>query len=105
MLGRGRTTRAGYGRAHQKLRAAWAPLVAIGAVTCSHCRQRIQPGQRWHLAHANVPGAHRAGLYVGPQHAICNVRAAQGKRRRPRPRPQALAIFDSPPRRDDRQAG
>jgi hypothetical protein len=96
----GRTTRRGYGWDHQRLRAAWQRLVEVGAVTCSHCGERIRPGQRWHLAHAEIAGAHRAGLYAGPQHERCNVAAAQGKRYRPRPRPPALAIFDGPPKRN-----
>jgi hypothetical protein len=95
----GRTTRSGYGWSHQKLRAGWAKLVELGAVTCSKCCERIKPGQKWDLAHAPVKGAHRAGLYAGPQHAECNRNTAGARKPPVRPRAPALAIFDPPPQK------
>jgi hypothetical protein len=32
---------------------AWAPQVATGLVNCALCGERIRPGQKWHLAHAD----------------------------------------------------
>lgn len=72
------TTNKGYGSPHQQQRRAWAPLVAQGVTRCAICGERIRPGQRWHLAHADDPAgsppgtAHARGLYLGPAHSGCN---------------------------------
>jgi hypothetical protein len=92
----GRTTARGYGTAHKKERFRWIPLVATGMVPCAFCGKHIRPGQSWHLAHANIEGAHAAGLYSGPMQSACNQAEANGQPRPHRPRPQALAIFDPP---------
>ena len=57
-----------YRRAHQQLRARWAPVVAAGGVNCSRCHQPIIHGQAWDLGH--VEG--NPYQYAGPQHQRCN---------------------------------
>ena len=98
----GSTAARGYGRSHQLHRAKLAPPFAAGLMRCSACGRRIQPHQEWDLAHASVHGAHRAGIYAGPQHARTADCPAGGNRatntRRPRvsqPSPPALAFFDT----------
>ena len=92
----------GYDAAHFKQRGAWASAVALGAVRCALCGERIEPGAPWDLAHADHPNAHQLRLYAGPAHRRCNV--AQANRKHlpgtapPRRRPPALALFDPPKR-------
>jgi hypothetical protein len=92
-----------HGNEHQLQRKRLAPIVARGAVRCTKCGQRIQPGEPWNLAHAHLPRAHELGLYAGPQHARCNRATNTGQQRKQTtlPRPKALAVFDTPPRRRD----
>jgi hypothetical protein len=68
----------GYGYAHQKLRAWWAPQVAAGIVPChaTLCLEEqdgrtrsIRPGTPWHLGHNESRTA-----WTGPEHARCNIR-------------------------------
>jgi predicted nucleic acid-binding Zn ribbon protein len=59
-----KTAARGYGGAHQKLRAQWAPKVATGAVLCWRCGHPIQPGQPWDLGHDD----HDRTTYRGPEH-------------------------------------
>ena len=70
----GATTRGGWGSAHQRRRAAIAPLVNAGKATCARCHEPIHPGDDWHLDHT----AARNG-YLGPSHARCNLPAAADK--------------------------
>jgi hypothetical protein len=63
----GRTTRHGYGAAHQKLRAQLAPIVATGLVRCWRCRELISARQRWDLGHDRD-----RRYYRGPEHVHCN---------------------------------
>jgi hypothetical protein len=70
---RGTRQARGYGVAHEKLRAHWAPIVARGTELCARCGERISPLQAWHLDHTDD----RQG-YLGPSHASCNTRAARG---------------------------
>lgn len=44
MAASGRTTRRGYGWAHQQLRARFAPQVAAGLVSCARCGSRFSRG-------------------------------------------------------------
>lgn len=69
------TTERGFGRDHQKRRAAIKPMVDAGAHTCCRCGQRIRPGQPWHLDHSDTPGSHQRGEYVGVSHSWCNLAA------------------------------
>jgi hypothetical protein len=62
------TTGRGYGSQHQKLRAQWAPIVALGNMPCARCGQVIKRGQPWDLGH--VPGSRTR--YRGPEHESCN---------------------------------
>lgn len=71
---RGGTVQRGYGAAHRRLRARWAPVVARGGATCARCEQPIEPGQAWDLGHTD-----RRDAWTGPEHASCN-RAAGGRR-------------------------
>jgi hypothetical protein len=79
----GATTRGGWGNAHQRRRAAIAPLVNAGNATCARCNEPIAPGSEWHLDHNDG----RDG-YLGVSHATCNLSAGAHKangRRRPEP--------------------
>lgn len=77
------TTERGYGYEHRKLRAAWAPEVKSGRVTCTRygrpgyddCPGYIQPGEPWDLGHHDDDRA----IYTGPEHQRCNRRAGQAK--------------------------
>jgi hypothetical protein len=68
-----RTAARGYGGAHQRERARWAPKVARGIVDCWRCGQLIQPGRPWDLGHDDDRRTYR-----GPEHPSCN-RQAGGK--------------------------
>lgn len=68
----------GYGRAHRKLRQAWAAQVAAGLVDCARCGERINPNEPWDLGHDD----HDRTAYSGPEHRRCN--RATSSRIRPR---------------------
>ena len=70
------TSGRGYGRTHQTLRDAWAPVVAEGKTVCAKpgCGKIIKPGERWQLGH--VPGSRVR--YRGPEHAACNTDTKRG---------------------------
>lgn len=68
---RGTATRRGYGPAHRRLRAQWAPRVAAGDVPCHRCGTLIEPGTRWDLGHDDDDRTR----YTGPEHENCNRRA------------------------------
>ena len=72
---KGSTSQRGYGGAHQRERARWAPHVAAGLVACARCGERIPPGAPWDLGHHD----HDRTRYSGPEHRACN-RSAAGKR-------------------------
>jgi predicted kinase len=70
----GNTTERGYGAAHRRERARWAPVVASGEATCAErvclkLSRWIDPVEDadWELAHT----IDRSG-YLGPAHFICN---------------------------------
>ena len=70
-----------YNHQHQTERAAWAPLVATGTITCNGpqgCGQPIQPGQPWDLGHTRDAALGGTNAPKVPQHATCN-RKAGGK--------------------------
>jgi hypothetical protein len=98
----GRTTRLGYGAAHQRERRRVAEIVARGGVRCWRCGRSISPAEPWHLGHADTWAAKRFGIYAGPEHAMCSWTAGGWKRQgrivapRPvhRPRAKALEFFD-----------
>lgn len=69
---RGTTAERGYGAGHQRTRAEWAPLVEAGDVDCWRCTRRIEPGQSWQLGHDD----HDRSITRGPEHKLCNLRAA-----------------------------
>ena len=71
-----------YGRAHQALRAAVAPSVAAGLVTCHFCRKPIRRGEAWDLDHT-LDGQ----TWRGPTHAVCNRRDAGLRSTAPGPGP------------------
>jgi len=91
----GRTTaERGYGGAHQKLRARWAPKVAAGqawchAAACQMPTRWIPPGSDWDLGHTPDRAA-----WTGPEHASCNRSegAARGNRDRAAGRPAVRRI-------------
>lgn len=80
----GRTTTLGYGHHHQQERARLAPLVALGAFTCTryghpqfpNCPGPIRPGDEWELGHDD----HDKSRWTGPEHKACNRRAGGLKR-------------------------
>lgn len=78
--GPGKTTARGYGAAHQKLRARWAPIVAAGLAYCARCRQRIAPDAPWDLGHVDGDRTR----YSGPEHRRCNRATASRQRTRRR---------------------
>lgn len=90
---RGTSKQRGYGENHKRLRRRYAPIVNAGKATCAQCGERIQPGTKWHLGHADHPDAHRLGLYRGPEHARCNVAAANYKAARKTKQHPQLAHF------------
>ena len=71
---RGSRNDRGYGIAHDKLRAQWAPKVAAGTVECWRCLKLIASGTPWDLGHDDTDRA----KYRGPEHAHCN-QSAGGK--------------------------
>ena len=79
----GATTRGGWGKNHQRRRAALVPYVNTGKATCCRCNEPIDPGDDWHLDHNDA----RDG-YLGVSHATCNLRDGANKtngKRRPAP--------------------
>jgi len=69
----GQTKADGYGAAHKKLRASWAPKVQAGGVACRPCHLTIAPdvpGERtgWHMGHNDDDRT----LPALPEHARCN---------------------------------
>lgn len=78
------TTERGYGAAHQRLRAQWAPKVATGTVRCARCHKLIRPDDLWDLGHHDRDRSQ----YQGPEHRSCNrsAGARKGNRRRARAR-------------------
>ncbi|GAA4627294.1 hypothetical protein GCM10023113_27700 [Cellulomonas oligotrophica] len=72
-----------YGPEHRAVRAAWAPAVERGEVTCARCGHPIAPAAAWDLGH--VDGG-RPDEYQGPEHRRCNrgagARTANRRRRR-----------------------
>jgi hypothetical protein len=85
---RAKTAARGYGRAHQLLRARWAPRVAAGGVDCWRCGQPIRADEDWHLGHDD----HDRTIYRGPEHVGCNC-ATEGRREQP-PAPPARRSRD-----------
>jgi hypothetical protein len=57
----------GYDAQHRALRADWSTKVDAGTVDCWRCGERIAPGSRWHLGHADDRATH-----VGPEHERCS---------------------------------
>lgn len=68
----GSTTQRDYGPKHQRARAALVPLVATGTVACWRCGELIGRGEPWHLGHDDYDRTR----YKGPEHPLCNLRAA-----------------------------
>lgn len=70
----------GYGWDHKKMRAELvAQLERDGYLICWRCGEPIYPGNGWHVGHDD----HDRSIRHGPEHALCNLRAAglksQGK--------------------------
>lgn len=70
--------RRGSTRAWRKLRQQYAPVVALGLLTCPRCGQLIHPGQEWHLGHkiAKSQGGRDTADNIAPEHALCNLRGS-----------------------------
>lgn len=69
---KGSTTARGYGWTHQSERKRWKPIVEAGGTHCVRCGLPIVPGRdAWHLDHSDD----KLG-YLGPAHAVCNLKAA-----------------------------
>ena len=76
-MARSGSTRArGYSGAHQRIRRAWAPIVASGTARCTRCKELIAPDARWHLDHRDD----RTG-WEGAAHKQCNESAGGRKGR------------------------
>ena len=70
---RGSAKDQGYGWPHERERAKWARRFEQGEViACARCKERILPGQPWHLDHDDSDRS----VYMGPSHARCNCSAA-----------------------------
>ena len=68
---RGTTTERGYGAEFRATRAAWADRISAGErVICWRCEERV--GLDFHLGHDD----HDRAIIRGPEHALCNLRAA-----------------------------
>lgn len=65
---RGSRQARGYGAEHEELRAAWAPAVEAGLVSCWRCLAPLVAGQPWHLGHDDAD----RGVYQGPECVPCN---------------------------------
>lgn len=69
-------TRSRYGGAHQRERAAWAPMVRAGHVTCRRAPYGlcvapdplIAPDEPWQLGHPDAACA----APKAPEHVVCN---------------------------------
>jgi hypothetical protein len=86
-----------YDRAQKRLRAELAPAVAAGRVSCSRCGLLIEPGEQWHLDHAENADPHD---YRGVSHAYCNTTAPMTRAKRERALLEddpERGIFWSPP--------
>jgi hypothetical protein len=68
----------GYDKRHRALRALWAKRIAAGGVVCARpgCGRPILPGMLWDLGHHDWDRTQ----YRGPEHRICNRKAAGQKR-------------------------
>ena len=99
----GATSRGGWGNAHQRRRAAIAPIVNAGKATCARCNEPIHQGEEWHLDHNDT----RDG-YLGVAHAACNLReertrptASVARPLRPAALPLVTTLVRRPARRHD----
>ena len=88
------TSSRGYGTGHQAERKRWEPVVDSGRVACCRCGLPILPGQAWHLDHRDD----KLG-WLGPSHAVCNLRAAGKRGYEIMREKQALERALNPPRR------
>ena len=68
-----------YGKAHERLRAAWVPIVNAGGVNCwrPECRKLIAPYSDWQLGHDDWDRS----ITRGPECKSCNIKAAAKKAR------------------------
>ena len=83
----GKTTLAGYGNEHQKLRAHYKKhVVDPGLGYCWRCGKWLNPAEPWELGHADEDRS----KYMGPECRKCN-RATAG-RRRPRSEPRSWVL-------------
>jgi hypothetical protein len=74
----------GYGQAHVRERARWAPVVDSGTATCTRCGYGIDPEAPWQLDHRDD----RRG-WLGPAHSACNLSAGGRKAHRLPPKTSA----------------
>ena len=68
---RGTRQARGYGSEHEAERRKWERIIRQGGWPCARCDNRIQPGDAFHLDHAED-----RSTYLGPSHAHCNLSAA-----------------------------
>ena len=71
----------GYAGSHPRIRRGVKAVVDAGGVVCWRCGLPIEPGSKWQLGHDDYDRR----VYRGPEHVLCNLRAAgrksQGVRR------------------------
>jgi hypothetical protein len=75
---RGSTADRGYGSAHQRERARWAPRVLAGECYCWRCDTWLDPREPWDLGHDD----NDRSIYRGPECRPCN-RATNGRKSSP----------------------
>lgn len=56
------------------MRRALEPVVLAGLAVCAKCGEPIGAGAEWHLGHSD-DRTH----WTGPEHPVCNLRAAAAK--------------------------
>lgn len=69
---RGTRQERGYDAHHDALRAQWQAELNVRPIPCWRCKELIYPGYPWHLGHDDDDRT----VYRGPEHELCNTRAA-----------------------------
>lgn len=82
----------GYGAAHERLRRVWRRRINAGGECCWRCGGPIPPGSAFHLGHDDDD----RGVYRGPEHPLCNLKAAGQKSQKLRRAARAPLVTSRP---------